>query len=67
LARQAGYPSAARAVGGVMARNRVPILIPCHRVIRSDGSLGGYSAGTGLNWKKWLLQHENDIIEKSNL
>lgn len=67
LARQAGHPSAARAVGGVMARNRIPVLIPCHRVIRSDGSLGGYSAGTGLKWKKWLLQHENDIMEKSTL
>ncbi len=67
LARQAGYPSAARAVGGVMARNRIPVLIPCHRVIRSDGSLGGYSAGTGLKWKKWLLRHEHKIMNNNTL
>ncbi len=56
LAREAGKPKAFRAVGMVMAKNPVPIVIPCHRVIRSDQGLGGY--GGGLDIKKWLLQHE---------
>lgn len=45
LARRAGSPRAARAVGAAMRENPLPILVPCHRVIASDGSLGGYSAG----------------------
>ena len=49
-------PSSARAVGGALGRNPVPILIPCHRVIRQDRSLGGFSAG--LRWKDYLLQLE---------
>ncbi len=56
LAALSGYPGAARAVGSAMARNPLPILIPCHRVIKSDGSLGGY--GGGLDMKMWLLEHE---------
>ena len=42
LAEMAGYPRAARAVGSAMANNPIPIVMPCHRVIRSDGSLGNY-------------------------
>ncbi len=56
LARRAGYPGAARAVGGAMARNPIPIIIPCHRVIGTGGSLQGY--GMGLWRKRWLLDHE---------
>lgn len=56
LAEKAGYPGAARAVGGAMRDNRIPIFIPCHRVITSDGKLGGYSCG--LEVKKKLLQIE---------
>jgi methylated-DNA-[protein]-cysteine S-methyltransferase len=56
LARRAGYPGAARAVGGAMARNPVPIVIPCHRVVGQGGSLQGY--GLGLWRKRWLLDHE---------
>lgn len=56
LARLAGHPGAARAVGSAMAKNPVAILIPCHRIIASDGSLGGY--GGGLAMKKWLIEHE---------
>jgi len=59
LARLAGHPGAARAVGNIMAGNRTPILIPCHRVISADGSLGGYSAAGGIQMKKLLLDHEN--------
>jgi methylated-DNA-[protein]-cysteine S-methyltransferase len=58
LAQNVGHPGAARAVGNIMARNRVPIIIPCHRVISSDGSLGGYSAAGGTTMKKLLLSHE---------
>jgi methylated-DNA-[protein]-cysteine S-methyltransferase len=56
LARRAGYPGAARAVGGAMARNPIPIVIPCHRVIGVGGSITGY--GLGLWRKRWLLDHE---------
>lgn len=56
LARRAGFPGAARAVGGAMRRNPVPIVIPCHRVIGHGGSITGY--GLGLWRKRWLLDHE---------
>ena len=57
LARRAGNPGAARAVGSTMARNPVPLIIPCHRVVRTDGRLGEYSLGGPTN--KWqLLDHE---------
>jgi methylated-DNA-[protein]-cysteine S-methyltransferase len=59
VARRVGRPRAVRAVGGAMARNPVPILIPCHRVVRSDGGLGGY--GGGLEMKRHLLQIEGAI------
>lgn len=62
LARQAGSPRATRAVGAVMAANRLPLLIPCHRVLRTDGSLGGFSASGGLPLKERLLKHEMNII-----
>lgn len=47
VAREAGSPGASRAVGSVMARNPVPMLIPCHRVIRNDGATGDYAFGAG--------------------
>lgn len=56
LARDAGHPGAARAVGNAMAKNPWPVLVPCHRVIRSDGRPGGFSCGPG--WKHRLLQLE---------
>lgn len=58
LARLAGRPGAARAAGRVMAGNAIPIIIPCHRVIRSDGKLGGYTADGGLELKLKLLSSE---------
>ncbi len=58
LAARVGSPEAARAVGGVMARNRLPIVIPCHRVLGTAGSLGGYSAAGGLTTKRRLLHLE---------
>ena len=56
LAAMAGYPRAARAVGNAMARNPFPIVVPCHRVIRADGSLGRY--GYGAELKRKLLELE---------
>jgi O-6-methylguanine DNA methyltransferase len=56
LAEMAGYPRAARAVGNAMAGNPLPIVVPCHRVIRSDGTLGRY--GDDPTWKERLLAHE---------
>ncbi|MBN1846440.1 MAG: methylated-DNA--[protein]-cysteine S-methyltransferase [Sedimentisphaerales bacterium] len=58
LARRAGCPGAARAVGAALAANRVPLLIGCHRVVRSDGALGGFSAEGGPSLKRRLLEHE---------
>lgn len=56
LARRVGYAGAARAVGGAMRRNPIPIVIPCHRVVGRDGSITGF--GLGLWRKRWLLDHE---------
>lgn len=67
LANRAGYPGAGRAVGNVMAKNPIPIIIPCHRVIRSDGGLGGYSGFGGIRLKKRLLWHEKAIIRENGI
>ncbi len=56
VAEQIGKPRAVRAVGQALARNPLPVIIPCHRVITSDGKLGGYSGGLG--WKRYLLNLE---------
>jgi methylated-DNA-[protein]-cysteine S-methyltransferase len=58
LASRAGWPGAARAVGNVMARNPVPLIIPCHRVVGAGNRLGGFSAPSGLVMKKRLLALE---------
>jgi methylated-DNA-[protein]-cysteine S-methyltransferase len=56
IARSLGMPNAARAVGTALARNPFPIILPCHRTIRSDGDLGGF--GGGLKMKRALLELE---------
>ncbi|MCK4472755.1 MAG: methylated-DNA--[protein]-cysteine S-methyltransferase, partial [Anaerolineae bacterium] len=56
IARSLGVPGGARAVGGALARNPFPIIIPCHRAIRSDGQLGGFQGG--LRMKQSLLELE---------
>jgi methylated-DNA-[protein]-cysteine S-methyltransferase len=56
LAERAGNPRASRAVGSAMATNPVPIVVPCHRILRSGGALGGY--GGGLDVKRYLLDLE---------
>ena len=58
LACKAGHPDAARAAGSVIAQNPIPLIIPCHRVLRSDGSMGGFSAPGGVTLKKRLLTLE---------
>ena len=59
LAAKAGRPRASRAAGQSMARNRLPIIIPCHRVIASDGSLGGFGRGSSrLDLKRRFLELE---------
>ncbi len=62
LARLAGSPNAARAVGQVMAANRVPIIVPCHRVVAAGGSLGGFSAPGGVELKRRLLELEAEAL-----
>ena len=56
VAKQLGNPGAARAVGKAVSKNPVPILVPCHRVTRSDGGIGGWSGKPG--WKRYLLELE---------
>lgn len=56
LARRIGKPAAVRAVGAANGANPIPVIIPCHRVIGSNGSLTGY--GGGIERKQWLLAHE---------
>lgn len=58
LAAAAGSPRACRAVGNIMANNRIPLVIPCHRVLREDGGIGGYSARQGIEMKRHLLSLE---------
>ena len=59
VARRIGKPKAARAVGAACGANPIPVIIPCHRVIASDGSLGGFTSG--LAWKRKLLNLEKQI------
>lgn len=60
LAERTGHPKASRAVGTAMATNPIPIVVPCHRVLRTGGALGGY--GGGLDTKVWLLRHEGALL-----
>lgn len=62
LARQLGHPKAVRATGMANGANPVAIVVPCHRVIGSDGTLTGY--GGGINRKRWLLAHEGVAFGK---
>lgn len=65
LAKAVGNPMAARAVGNACGRNPMPLLIPCHRVVRTNGDLGGFSAG--LDWKMRLLQVEKRLAQPGSL
>tara|TARA_B100001287_G_scaffold155744_1_gene131010 strand:+ start:1007 stop:1282 length:276 start_codon:yes stop_codon:yes gene_type:complete len=59
LATAIGKPNSSRAVANACGKNPYPVIIPCHRVIRSDGKLGGYSGVGGVKKKKELLKLEN--------
>ncbi len=60
IARIIGQPTASRAVGSANGKNPIAIIIPCHRVVGSDGNLTGY--GGGLWRKEWLIKHEKDHL-----
>ena len=60
IAQMAGNNKAARVVGTANAKNPLPIIIPCHRIISSNGNIGGYSGG--LDKKLYLLDHENNLF-----
>jgi methylated-DNA-[protein]-cysteine S-methyltransferase len=59
VARELGRPLAARGVGRANARNPIPIIVPCHRLIGSNGALTGYSGGLAV--KRWLIEHERGL------
>ena len=59
IAAKAGNARASRAAGNALHNNPVAIVVPCHRILRSDGSLGGY--GGGVPAKAWLLEHEGAL------
>ncbi len=58
LGMATGRATAGRAVGGAVGANPIPIIVPCHRVLGSDGRITGYSGGEGIPTKAWLLEHE---------
>ncbi|MBI4187568.1 MAG: methylated-DNA--[protein]-cysteine S-methyltransferase [Chloroflexi bacterium] len=65
IAGQVSKPGAARAVGQALSRNPLPVIIPCHRVVASDGTLGGYTGG--LEMKKHLLSREAGTAGKTTM
>jgi len=65
IAREVKSENSSRAVGMANGRNRLPIIIPCHRIIGHNGKLTGYAGG--LERKKWLLLHEQQYSERSGL
>lgn len=58
VGQSTGRATAGRAVGGAVGANPIPIIVPCHRVLASDGRITGYSGGNGIPTKVWLLDHE---------
>ena len=60
LAERVGNPQASRAVGAANGANPIALIVPCHRVIRTGGDLGGYAYG--LDYKRWLLAHEANML-----
>jgi methylated-DNA-[protein]-cysteine S-methyltransferase len=64
VAAEIGRPKAARGIGGAMAGNSLPIIIPCHRVVGKSGSMTGYSATGGIGSKMWLLNMEQLAAKK---
>lgn len=64
IARHLGIAGGARAIGGALARNPFPIIIPCHRAVCAGGRLGGYQGGVGM--KRTLLEHEGALFSDGN-
>ena len=62
IAKAIGSPKASRAVGNALGANMNPIVVPCHRVVRADGTLGGYSGGEGPTTKAKLLAREGVTV-----
>jgi methylated-DNA-[protein]-cysteine S-methyltransferase len=63
IARHLGHPGASRAVGNALATNPFPIIVPCHRAVRTDGGLGGYQGGPAM--KRILLEREGIVFDKA--
>ena len=63
LAGKSGQPSAGRAAGSALARNPMPLIIPCHRVFRTDGGLGGFTTPGGVEVKKKMLELERQALD----
>ena len=61
VAKEAGRPQAARAVGSILSKNKDLFVVPCHRVVKSDGSIGGYALGKRV--KKMLLDLEKELTQ----
>jgi O-6-methylguanine DNA methyltransferase len=66
VARRIGHPHAVRAVGTALGRNPVPLIVPCHRVWRSDGGLGGYLFGAGCKRELQALERRTPVLEGSS-
>ena len=62
-----GRPTAGRAVGGAVGANPIPIIVPCHRILASNGRITGYSGGNGIPTKAWLLDHEGIVHQTVGL
>lgn len=67
LAEMAGKAGAARAVGGALAKNPLPLVIPCHRITCANGKIGGFSASGGVELKKRLLELEECALKQEGL
>ncbi len=65
IAAEIGRPLAARGIGGAMARNPLPVIVPCHRIVGKTGKMTGYSASGGIASKQWLLNMEKMTAGKN--
>ena len=63
LAAQLGRPANARAIGAANGRNPISVIVPCHRLVGSDGALTGYAGG--LEVKRWLIEHETKVAHRA--
>lgn len=66
IAEKIGHPSATRAVGRALSKNPVPIVLPCHRIIESDGSIGGYSSGINIKRRLLELEYYSEVNKKQD-